>query len=421
MSAVETPTETESSQPAESAQSTESSGGDGTASKKAKRMRGQTVCYAPGCRSGQYGAPKASLFTAPRDEKLRKIWQYNLRRLDKPLTVYSSVCERHFDPRFIERDYVHIVNGDEVRIPRGRPRLAPGAIPTLLPDLPGYLSKKLPRPRPTKGRPELPAVIRPPKPRKSGKPTDTDHNQEGESQGPTNGEPIDTYTTGTVQEEPRQTLQHANRSADKGPLTVERLKKFVKLPSQEWCAIGTLETMRVVFTTSLIRGSGEGLEILHPKYVSFSNSDETEVVAEAYFQGALCCKAIVTTVEEAETFLQDAHATHMCRGAMWDSEFAEICVGVTKKLLQKIGKNDEDTVFSLECTRNVDAEGAMCVPCRLLRKTLLTRKSRVRSQVLKKKREQIEEPDIQQAELSCSSSAGPEQNLCLDSAELNGS
>lgn len=413
MSAVDTPTETESFKP------TESSGSDGTASKKQKRMRGQTVCYAPGCRSGQYGAPKASLFTAPRDEKLRKIWQYNLRRLDKPLTVYSSVCERHFDPRFIERDYVHIVNGDEVRIPRGRPRLAPGAIPTLLPDLPGYLSKKLPRPRPTKGRPELPAVIRPPKPRRSEKPTDADRNEEGEIQGPMNGE--QTYTTETDQEEPRQTQQQAGRSADKGPLTVEHLKKIVKLPSQEWCMIGTLETMRVVFTTSLIRGSGEGLEISHPKYVSFSNSDETEVVAEAYFQGALCCKAIVTSVEEAETFLQDAHATHMCRGAMWDSEFAEICVGVTKKLLQKIGKNDEDTVFSLECTRNVDTEGAVCAPCRLLRKTLLTRKSRVRNQVLKRKREQTEKPDIQQAELSCSTSAEPEQTLCSNSAELNGS
>lgn len=415
MSAADTSTETVSPKP------TKSSGGDDTASKNQKRMRGQTVCYAPGCRSGLRGAPRASLFTAPRDDKLRKIWQYNLRRLDKPLTVYSSVCERHFDPRFIERDYVHIVNGDEVRIPRGKPRLAPGAVPTLLPDLPGYLSKKLPRPRPTKGRPDLPAVIRPPRQRKCGQPTDADRNEEAESEGPTNGERIGTHTSKTDQEEPRQSQQHPGRSADKGPLTVEHLKKTIRLPSQEWCVIGTLETMRVVFATSLVKGLGEGLEISHPKYVSFSNSDGTEVLAEAYFQGALCCKAIVTSVEEAETFLQDAQATHMCRGAMWDNEFAEVCVGVTKKLLQKIGKNDEDTVFSLQCTRNVDVEGAMCVPCRILRKMLLTRKSRVRNQVLKRKCEQIEEPDIQQAELSCSSSAEPEHALCSDSAELNGS
>ncbi|KAK8768324.1 uncharacterized protein LOC144100798 [Amblyomma americanum] len=402
MSAVETPTETESSKP------TEFSGDDGTALKKPKRQRGHTVCYAPGCRSGQYGAPKASLFTAPRDEKLRKIWQYNLRRLDKPLTAYSSVCERHFDPRFIERDFVHIVNGDEVRIPRGRPRLAPGAIPTLLPDLPGYLSKKLPRPRPTKGRPDLPAIVRPPKPRK---PADAGRSEEST----TNGEP----TCPAETNEGDHTQQQA-RLLDQGPLTAERLKS-VKLPSQEWCVIGTLESMRAVFATSLIRGSGEGLEISHPKYVAFSNGDGSEMIAEAYFQGALCCRAIVTTLEEAESFLQDAHATHMCRGAMWDTEFAEVCVGVTKKLLQKIGKNDEDTVFSLECTRNVDAEGAMCVPCRLLRKTLLTRKSRVRNQVLKRKHERTEEPYSQQAELSCSNSAEPEQNLCSDSAELNGS
>ncbi|KAH8035336.1 hypothetical protein HPB51_004577 [Rhipicephalus microplus] len=45
-------------------------------------------------------------------------WDRNLRRKDKALTETSAVCERHFEERFILRNYVHVVNGQEVRIPR---------------------------------------------------------------------------------------------------------------------------------------------------------------------------------------------------------------------------------------------------------------------------------------------------------------
>ncbi|KAH7938167.1 hypothetical protein HPB49_021208 [Dermacentor silvarum] len=106
-------------------------------------------CYAPGCHSGYPGAPKASLFAAPTEDELRKKWERNLRRADKPLTESSVVCELHFEPRYILRDYVHIINGTEERLPRGEPSLAPGAVPTLLPDCASYLSVA-----PVKERPE---------------------------------------------------------------------------------------------------------------------------------------------------------------------------------------------------------------------------------------------------------------------------
>lgn len=101
------------------------------------------------CHSGYPGAPRASLFAAPTEDELRKKWERNLRRADKPLTESSAVCERHFEPRYILRDYVHITNGTEVRLPRGKPSLAPGAVPTLLPDCASYLSVA-----PVKERPE---------------------------------------------------------------------------------------------------------------------------------------------------------------------------------------------------------------------------------------------------------------------------
>ncbi|KAG0415549.1 hypothetical protein HPB47_007274 [Ixodes persulcatus] len=43
---------------------------------------------------------------------------------------------------------VHIINGEEVRIPRGEPELLPAAVPALLPNAPIYLSKKASQPRP---------------------------------------------------------------------------------------------------------------------------------------------------------------------------------------------------------------------------------------------------------------------------------
>ncbi|KAH6940169.1 hypothetical protein HPB50_025977 [Hyalomma asiaticum] len=71
----------------------------------------------------------------------------HLRRLDKPLDTDCAVCELHFEPRFVIRDYVHVVNGAEVRT-RGMPTLSPDAVPTILPNLPSYLSVKAPTPRP---------------------------------------------------------------------------------------------------------------------------------------------------------------------------------------------------------------------------------------------------------------------------------
>ncbi|XP_037523162.1 uncharacterized protein LOC119400228 [Rhipicephalus sanguineus] len=356
-----------------------------------KKQRTQNFCYAPRCRTGQKGAPRFSMFTAPKDPKVRKVWQYNLRRLDKPLTEFSCVCERHFDPRFIVRDYVHIINGAEVRIPRGKPKLAEGAVPTLLPDLPGYLSKKLPKQRPTKGRqqsePATQTILPPPTPSKKRKQSlqgSGDDKSCPDGQAEDSGDVVGRCSGNADTRTANQTVNPAIREQ---PLTIERLRKCdMELPSVCWCLLGTRDPYRVVFATTEVKKTApeDSLEVMHPKLVSFSKSnDGPEIMAEAYFQGALCCKALVTSLDEAKAILRDANATHMCKGAMTPSEFAEVSRGVTTQLLLKIGKNDEGTVFSLECTRNVDSEGSVCAPCRLLRKTLQSRKSRVLKKLMK--------------------------------------
>lgn len=383
----------------------------GTKAVMRKRHRTENFCYAPRCRTGQKGAPRFSMFTAPKDPKMRKVWQYNLRRLDKPLTEFSCVCERHFDPRFIIRDYVHIINGAEVRIPRGKPKLAEGAVPTLLPDLPGYLSKKLPKQRPTRGRqrpePVVKNVVPPPPPpsaaskKRKQQLQDTADNSCADVQVEDSSrqdvvvrsESADTRTDATASTTSTSTTttgtrdQPINNTVRQQPLTIEGIKSSdILLPSVCWCLLRTKDPFRAVFATTVVTktAADDSLEVTHPKLVSFSRTNDCpEIVAEAYFEGALCCKALVTTLDEAKAILQDANATHMCKGAMTPAEFENVSGGITTHLLLKIGKNDEGTVFSLECTRNVDAEGTVCLPCKVLRKTLQSRRSRVLKRLMK--------------------------------------
>ncbi|KAH6931219.1 hypothetical protein HPB50_022953 [Hyalomma asiaticum] len=111
----------------------------------------QTHCFAPGCSTGYVSARKAgvkrSVFTVPNDEDRLKAWQRSVPRGDKLLDRSAVLCELHFEQRFIVRDYTHIVNGEVVKIPRGRPCLTDDAIPSIFPNTPSYLSKKLPQKR----------------------------------------------------------------------------------------------------------------------------------------------------------------------------------------------------------------------------------------------------------------------------------
>ncbi|KAH7950663.1 hypothetical protein HPB51_025185 [Rhipicephalus microplus] len=117
----------------------------------AKRVKGQTHCFAPGCSTGYVSARKAavkrSVFTVPNDEDRLKAWQRYVPRGDKLLDRTAFLCELHFEQRFIVRDYTHIVNGEVVKIPRGRPCLTDDAIPSIFPNTPSYLSKKFPQKR----------------------------------------------------------------------------------------------------------------------------------------------------------------------------------------------------------------------------------------------------------------------------------
>lgn len=50
-------------------------------------------------------------------------WARNIKRADKELSDNCGVCERHFEERFIERSWQHVIGGEVVHVARDRPSL----------------------------------------------------------------------------------------------------------------------------------------------------------------------------------------------------------------------------------------------------------------------------------------------------------
>lgn len=81
--------------------------------------RRQNYCFAPGCRTGYVhvkGSKKPSLFGVPKDAASKKQWERNLHRADKALDDTSPVCDLHFQPKYVLRDYVHIIYVTGLRV-----------------------------------------------------------------------------------------------------------------------------------------------------------------------------------------------------------------------------------------------------------------------------------------------------------------
>uniref|UniRef100_A0A023FNK0 THAP-type domain-containing protein n=1 Tax=Amblyomma cajennense TaxID=34607 RepID=A0A023FNK0_AMBCJ len=99
-------------------------------------------CFAPGCTSGNRNdATGHHFFKPPRDASEFKRWEQMLHRKDRRLSHTSKICELHFEHDDIIKDYKHVVNGQEVRIPRGNWTLVPGAVPRLFSGVPDRFSK----------------------------------------------------------------------------------------------------------------------------------------------------------------------------------------------------------------------------------------------------------------------------------------
>ncbi|KAH7985598.1 hypothetical protein HPB49_026350 [Dermacentor silvarum] len=170
--------------------------------------------------AGTFQVVSGDIVEAPADPARRSLWERNLHRADKPLTADCAVCELHFQPHFIVRDYVHQINGEEVRLPRGKPTLTPNAVPTILPNVPAYLSKHVTPARKQRKRKASEAAILPKKARVSS--AGEDHSVDEPA---SNGEAGEADTTDTV-----GGCEPAEADAS---LTVDALK-HATVPNKRW-------------------------------------------------------------------------------------------------------------------------------------------------------------------------------------------
>ncbi|KAL6960123.1 hypothetical protein U1Q18_048513, partial [Sarracenia purpurea var. burkii] len=100
-------------------------------------------------------------YTAFQDPDLLMKWQQRIPRKDRVIKPGDRVCEKHFSSDQIIKAFEvsSLPNGETFRIPREKARLKDGAVPSIFPNCPKYLSSvpKKPRKSPKKRqKPPLP-------------------------------------------------------------------------------------------------------------------------------------------------------------------------------------------------------------------------------------------------------------------------
>lgn len=316
-------------------------------------------CYAPGCSTGYdktKGAQRPSLFKAPADPARRSLWERNLHRADKPLTADCAVCELHFEPHFIVRDYVHQINGEEVRLPRGKPTLKPDAVPTILPNAPPYLSKRVTPGRNERKRKASETTMPPKKVRLSS------------AEGHSVDEPASNRDAGEADIAGRCEPVEAD-----AVVTIDTLKQ-VTLPSKRWTLHEMYDSEGVCFTLCALN-SVTG-EVKVEKAVFFTAGSIGGFRSKTFLQGKLAAESSLVRRQDATTALQKANQMILCCGAVASNE-SHLTSNLTGHLRGQM-ESKSGIAFSINCHGKTTKEGTPCVACKYLRKRLFTRQSRVR-------------------------------------------
>lgn len=270
-----------------------------------KKPKRNSYCYAPGCKTGyprQKNAPKLSLFGVPSEKQLLQEWQRNLRRCDRPLDATSAVCELHFEPQLIIRDYVHVIDGKEVRTPRGRPTLAAGAVPTILPNLPERLSKRFSTKRSERKRP---FDARPPTTKTPVKRRACD---------------VERVQGNIVDETPSTEMCDAANEVhlSRGVGLDYILPLDMNTPSMFWTRQLLPNVPGIVYSIgSLV--SETHVDILTEKLVVVSTdqcTDSSGAIGKVYLKGKLHFERKLKTRGEAETLLAEVDKLNLCKGAL---------------------------------------------------------------------------------------------------------
>ncbi|XP_067132807.1 putative zinc finger protein 66 isoform X2 [Centruroides vittatus] len=102
-------------------------------------------CFVTWCKSGKCKSREKRHFFTAHPNLLDKWRRLIPRRKNLEFSAKSRICDLHFDERFILKNYVHIIEGKRVEIPRGIWHLTRGAYPTKFFNCPSCLSVKVPK------------------------------------------------------------------------------------------------------------------------------------------------------------------------------------------------------------------------------------------------------------------------------------
>ncbi|KAH6921317.1 hypothetical protein HPB50_027704 [Hyalomma asiaticum] len=223
-------------------------------------------------------------------------------------------------------------------------------IPTILPNVAPYLSKRLPPERNARKRPEEVAV--PPKRRRLSTADEPDVREWSPSSG-----------SGVLNE----------RQTNDDPLAAIATLRDVKLPNRYWTFHELQNVDGACFTSCSLNASTGEVKV--EKAVFFTVNSDGGIHSRTFVQGKSVAEAAVVTMLDAEAVLNQASLLHLCKGVGTQAELLtdNITVNLQRQLELKSG-----SVFSVKCLGSTKKEGTPCFSCKYLRKALITRQSRIR-------------------------------------------
>lgn len=290
---------------------------------KSKKRKSNRSCFVPNCTTGyKSNIEKKTLFNVPKNLEILEKWKTFIPRKDRVLGEYDVVCEKHFKEECIERSYRHIINGREVLLPRGKPILRDGALPTEYPELPSYFTKKVSKKRTPKCR-----------------------------------EP-----------DAKKTRMNENDNTD------DHIFSNPNLPSEYWTKITSQEQTNI-YAFALWSNINTDMPvhlILNPeRLVVVKELDDKTACSSTYINGCTTEKdKILNNVADLQNLLLDVTAKKLCEGAGNLNEFSEVTLNQNDFHIQG------NVLRHKICKGVVNINSNMCLRCKCARKKLLDKRSR---------------------------------------------
>lgn len=358
--------------------------GKNTVGTKEKKFRKIRKCVVPGCKTGHIAAltGKLSLYRLPKNAERRQAWARSLQRDVQKLRNTTHVCELHFEPRYIQRDFVHIIDGKEVRIPRAKATLTSDAVPTIFPD--EHLGPP-PSFSPSPKSPEELSEWRKTTLRTADEQQRSDSVEQGEEvitddraveEDTSAADPEDSNTV--FLETTNTTVQETSPATSSSEmLSRQEMLLQLQTPAGCWSCLKFPSFKGAVYVSSWFNDLSS--EVITEKTVVFRPQRYPDVNCQVYIGRTLIQERLVTTVKAAEDALAMAGETELCKGAASHSEWKELRSLLTSNLRNSLvpGRPGSGAFFSKGCSTTVSKPHTACNECKYIRRNMLTRKSRL--------------------------------------------